>query len=115
MPVVEGGTEFAPADAMLTATTRMRLRRLCLTLGLAAALAAVACGGERDGLSVNGQPLVTIEECHELGGSPLFDPDDGRPVELSCPDGLSFLGEFEEPFFGTDGGLCCGGLTEPEA
>jgi hypothetical protein len=98
---------------MPTSKTRSRLRPFCFTLGLAAW--AVACGGDRDGLSVNGQPLVTIEECRELGGSPLFDPDDGRPVELSCPDGLSFLGEFEEPFFGTDGGLCCGGLTEPEA
>ncbi len=97
---------------MLTTTTLSRLRRFCLSLGLAA---AAACGGGHDGLSVNGQPLVTIEECRELGGSPLFDPDDGRPVELSCPDGLSFLGEFEEPFFGTDGGLCCGGLAEPEA
>ena len=98
---------------MLTTITRSPLRRLCLVFGLAAS--AVACGGSNDGLSVNGQPLVTIEECRELGGSPLFDPDDGRPVELSCPEGLSFLGEFEEPFFGSDGGLCCGGLAEPEA
>jgi hypothetical protein len=97
---------------MLTTSTRSRLRGFCLALLTAS---AVACGGGRDGLSVNGQPLVTIEECRELGGSPLFDPDDGRPVELSCPEGLSFLGEFEEPFFGTDGGLCCGGLLEPEA
>jgi hypothetical protein len=96
---------------MPTSKTRSRLRPFCLTLALAAWV--VACGGERDGLSVNGQPLVTLEECGEIGGSPLFDPDDGRPVELSCPEGLSFLGEFEEPFFGTDGGLCCGGLAEP--
>jgi hypothetical protein len=97
----------------LTAWTRSRLSPFCLALGLSASL--FACGSAREGLSVNGQPLVTIEECGEIGGSPLFDPDDGRPVELSCPEGLSFLGEFEEPFFGTDGGLCCGGLAEPES
>lgn len=98
---------------MSTPIPRARLRRLGLALALATW--AVACGGGNDGLSVNGQPLVTLEECRELGGSPLFDPDDGRPVQESCPEGLSFLGEFEEPFFGTDGGLCCGGLAEPEA
>jgi hypothetical protein len=54
-------------------------------------------------------PLLTIEECGEVGGTPLFDPADERPLAASCPDGLGFLGVFEEPFFGTDGGICCGG------
>jgi hypothetical protein len=62
----------------------------------------------------DGIPMVTIEQCHSLGGAPLFDPDDGRPVEESCPDGLYFLGEFSEPFFGSDGGLCCGGREPAE-
>jgi hypothetical protein len=61
-----------------------------------------------------GSEPLTIAECQDLGGSPLFDPGDERPIEASCPGGLRFLGEFYEPFFGADGGLCCGG-AEVEA
>jgi hypothetical protein len=73
-------------------------------LGLAAV--ALACGGANSD-SLDGTPLLTLEECNAQGGSPLFDPDDGRPIQESCPEGLRFLGEFTEPFFGEDGGLCC--------
>jgi hypothetical protein len=73
-------------------------------LGLAAV--ASACGGG-DSESLDGTPLLTLEECSAEGGSPLFDPDDGRPIQESCPEGLRFLGEFTEPFFGDDGGVCC--------
>jgi hypothetical protein len=76
---------------------------LAALFGLALAL---ACGGD-DTESLDGTPLLTLEECSEQGGSPLFDPDDGRPIEDSCPEGLRFLGEFTESFFGEDGGLCC--------
>jgi hypothetical protein len=79
----------------------------CVAIGLAAFLGlamAAACG---DTSSLDGTPLLTLEQCSEQGGSPLFDPDDGRPIEDSCPEGLRFLGEFTEPFFGEDGGLCC--------
>jgi hypothetical protein len=78
-------------------------------IGLAAffgVMVALACGGG-DTESLDGTPLLTLEECSEQGGSPLFDPDDGRPIEDSCPEGLRFLGEFTESFFGEDGGLCC--------
>lgn len=64
----------------------------------------VSCGE-----AAEASPPLTIGECEELGGTPLFDPEDERPIELSCPDGLHFLGEFEEPFFGVEGGICCGG------
>lgn len=71
-----------------------------------------ACGAAAE---VDDTRLSSIAECHERGGSPLFDPDDGRPVELSCPEGLRFIGTFEEPFFGSDGGLCCGGADSADA
>jgi len=68
-------------------------------------LAALACGeaDEVDG----GLPMVTIAECEDMGGAPLFDPGDGRPVEMSCPDGLDAIAEFEEDFYGSEGGVCC--------
>ncbi|HKO91577.1 MAG TPA: hypothetical protein VJU61_10515 [Polyangiaceae bacterium] len=76
----------------------------------AVAVAAVLSWGLGCGDAVDpgglGEPL-TIAECQELGGSPLFDPEDGRAIEASCPQGLHFLGEFSEPFFGSDGGICC--------
>lgn len=68
--------------------------------------ASLACGGAEAG---GGLPL-TIAECQELGGAPLFDPEDEKPPAESCPDGLYFVGEFHEPFFGDEGGICCGGL-----
>jgi hypothetical protein len=74
---------------------------------LALGLLAVACGA-----SPEEAPPLSIADCKELGGFPLFDPDDERSVETSCPEGLGFLGEFSEPFFGAEGGICCGG---PEA
>jgi hypothetical protein len=76
---------------------------LAAFVGLAVAL---ACGGAETE-SLDGTPLLTLDECSERGGSPLFDPDDGRAIEDSCPEGLRFLGEFTESFFGEDGGLCC--------
>lgn len=88
-----------------TRPTARRPGRPCW--GLLLAVGLCACGGtELDG--VGGVPLVTLEACHELGGTPLFDPGDGRPLESSCPEGLGLLGVFDEPFFGSDGGLCCG-------
>jgi hypothetical protein len=70
---------------------------------------ALACGDAVESEALGDRPPETIEECRELGGSPLFDPEDGRSVEESCPEGLRFLGEFSEPFFGSDGGICCTG------
>ena len=75
---------------------------------LAVLALALGCGGAVEPGALGERPL-TIRECHELGGSPLFDPRDGRALEASCPEGLRFLGEFSEPFFGSDGGICCGG------
>jgi len=75
---------------------------------LAVLSSALGCGDAVE-LGAQGPPL-TIGECQELGGSPLFDPEDGRAIEDSCPDGLRFLGEFDESFFGSDGGICCAGL-----
>jgi hypothetical protein len=78
---------------------------LCLgALGLGAT--SLACGGAESG---EGLPLLTITECQDLGGAPLFDPEDERPVAESCPEGLYFVGEFNEEFFGADGGICCAG------
>lgn len=62
-----------------------------------------ACG---DG-AAGGSLMSTISECQQLGGSPLFDPEDERPIEQSCPEGLRYIGQFSEPFFGSDGGICC--------
>jgi hypothetical protein len=71
---------------------------------------ALACGeAGPDGA------VLTIAECQELGGSPFFDPEDERPLEMSCPEGLGYLGEFDEPFFGADGGICCSGPARSEA
>ena len=84
-------------------------------LGLAAGAAALGwgslgCGaaGEQEGAL----PLVTIAECEQMDGAPLFDPEDERPLESSCPDGLEAIAEFEEDFYGSQGGICC---TNPEA
>jgi len=73
---------------------------------------AIGCGDVVEPGDLGELPL-TIRQCQELGGSPLFDPEDGRAIEDSCPQGLHFLGEFTEPFFGSDGGICCAG-TEGE-
>jgi hypothetical protein len=82
-------------------------------LALATGLAALgACG---DAGQLDETHLSSIAECLERGGTPLFDPDDGRPVELSCPEGLWFVGTFDEPFFGSDGGLCCTGTADDDA
>jgi hypothetical protein len=70
-----------------------------------AALASLGCGSALDEEGV--LPLVTIHECQELGGAPLFDPDDERPAQMSCPEGLETIAEFEEEFFGSHGGICC--------
>ena len=87
-------------------------RRAAIALGLGAAIGIIACGGNE--LDPVAPPLLTIAECREVGGAPLFDPQDDRPRASSCPEGLGFLGVFEEPFFGSDGGICCGGLDEAE-
>jgi hypothetical protein len=70
---------------------------------------SLGCGaaGEQDG----GLPLVTIAECEQMDGTPLFDPEDERPLESSCPDGLEAIAEFDEDFYGSQGGICC---TNPE-
>jgi hypothetical protein len=81
--------------------------RAALLLG--AAVLGPGCGQAGDHLAAGGLPLLTIAECRDLGGFPLFDPADGRPTEDSCPEGLRFLGEFDESFFGADGGICCDG------
>lgn len=87
-------------------------RRAAIALALGAAIGAIACG-ESD-LDPDAPPLLTLAECREVGGAPLFDPADERPRASSCPEGLGFLGVFEEPFFGSDGGICCGGLDAAE-
>lgn len=84
---------------------RSAVRGLCLG-ALALGVAAFACGGAEPG---EGLPLLTIAECQDLGGAPLFDPEDERSISESCPDGLYFVGEFDEEFFGADGGICCAG------
>ena len=75
----------------------------------------VALGACGDAGPLDGTQLSSVAECLDRGGAPLFDPDDGRPVQLSCPEGLRFIGTFDEPFFGSDGGLCCTGVTDDEA
>ena len=70
---------------------------------------ALGCGDAADPVALGDLQPLTIRECHDLGGSPLFDPGDGRAIEDSCPEGLRFLGEFTETFFGSDGGICCTG------
>jgi hypothetical protein len=86
-------------------------RRAAIALAIGAAIGAIACGGS-DLDDPDAPPLLTIAECREVGGAPLFDPADERPLASSCPEGLGFLGVFEEPFFGSDGGICCG---DPDA
>lgn len=91
-------------------------RRGVIAVALAALAGVVgACGGSE--LDPDAAPPLTIAECQEAGGTPLFDPADERPLAESCPEGLGFLGAFDEPFFGTDGGICCGGpdLTDTGA
>lgn len=72
-------------------------------------LGPVACGGARE--LEGGLALVSIAECEELGGAPLFAPDDERPPEHSCPDGLEAIAVFDEDFYGSRGGVCCTGDT----
>ena len=89
-------------------------RRGAIALALATlAAAAIACGGSE--LDPDAPPLLTLAECGEVGGTPLFDPADERPEAESCPEGLGFLGVFDEPFFGSDGGICCGGPDTAQA
>lgn len=79
---------------------------LLLALGaLGLGSTSLGCGGaaEQDGAL----PLVTIAECEAMDGAPLFDPEDELPLELSCPDGLEAIAEFEEDFYGSRGGVCC--------
>jgi hypothetical protein len=78
--------------------------RAASLVAVAFGAASLACGGAEPG---DGLPLLTIAECQDLGGAPLFDPEDERPIQESCPEGLYFAGEFDEEFFGADGGLCC--------
>lgn len=78
---------------------------------MALVLGSLGCGGAESG---NGLPLLTIAECQDLGGAPLFDPEDERSITESCPDGLYFAGEFEEEFYGAEGGICCAG-PEPSS
>ena len=85
------------------------MSRSTFAVALLAALAVVGACGDAVDPGALGEPPLTIRECQELGGSPLFDPEDGRAIEDSCPEGLRFLGEFDEPFFGSDGGICCTG------
>jgi hypothetical protein len=82
---------------------------MALALTALATLGALsaACG---DGQDPANEPL-TIADCEDLGGTPLFDPDEQRPSELDCPQGLRFMGAFEEDFYGAAGGVCCGDLT----
>ncbi len=82
---------------------------LVLVAGAAAlAWGSLGCGaaGEQGAL-----PLITIAECEQMDGAPLFDPEDERPLESSCPDGLEAIAEFDEDFYGSQGGICC---TNPE-
>jgi hypothetical protein len=90
---------------MVEAGIRSVLRAACIG-AIALGAAALACGGAEPG---DGLPLLTITECQDLGGAPLFDPEDQRPLQESCPDGTYFVGEFDEEFYGGDGGICCAG------
>lgn len=72
--------------------------------GLALGLGALGCGG---GAQDGALPLVTIAECEQMDGAPLFDPEDERPPEASCPDGLETIAELDEDFYGSAGGICC--------
>jgi hypothetical protein len=85
--------------------------RLCCGLLLVVGGLAWGCG---DALGPTGEFALTIEECEEIGGTPLFDPEDQRPLQLSCPQGLLYMGQFEEDFYGTEGGVCCGGPPSSE-
>jgi len=94
-----------------------RLPRAAVSGLFALAAGAVALGSGSLGCGAAGDPegplpLVTIAECEEMDGAPLFDPEDERPLESSCPDGLEAIAEFDEDFYGTQGGICC---SNPEA
>jgi hypothetical protein len=115
-----GGTSLAHAPRMGPMMMRSLVNRWASRASLSAAcvlaasvlglaLGSLGCGdaGEQEG----GLPLVTIAECEEMGGAPLFDPEDERPLELSCPDGLDAIAEFEEDFYGSQGGVCCTGAS----
>jgi hypothetical protein len=80
-----------------------------LAAGAALGWGSLGCGaaGEQEG----GLPLVTIAECEQMDGTPLFDPEDERPLESSCPDSLEAIAELDEDFYGSEGGICC---TNPE-
>jgi hypothetical protein len=80
--------------------------RLCCGFLLVLGAHVWGCG---DALGPAGEFALTIDECEEIGGTPLFDPEDQRPLQLSCPQGLLYMGQFEEDFYGTEGGVCCGG------
>jgi hypothetical protein len=87
-----------------------------LPFGCAATLVwgslTLACGGGVDtGSSLT---LASIAECRQLGGAPLFDLDDDRPIEKSCPEGLLFVAAFDEEFYGADWGICCVDADAPE-
>jgi hypothetical protein len=93
------------------ARKRSRSRRfVLLPVLVTCALAPFGCGDAGD--PAGALPLVTIAECRELGGAPLFDPEDERSLESSCPDGLAAIAEFDEDFYGSQGGICC---TSPAA
>jgi hypothetical protein len=86
--------------------------RFCYGLVLVAGALVWGCG---DALEPAGEFALTIEECEAIGGTPLFDPEDRRPLQLSCPQGLLYMGQFEEDFYGTEGGVCCGGPPPSES
>jgi hypothetical protein len=94
------------------------IRRVSRAAGsgfLVLAVGAAVLGGGSLGCGAAEQegplPLITIAECEQMEGAPLFDPEDERPLESSCPDGLEAIAEFDEDFYGSRGGICC---TNPE-
>jgi hypothetical protein len=105
----------APGRACnFAARTAVRAQWLALCLGATLSALALGCGEAADPEGLDSSEPQTIAECQAWGGSPLFDPRDGRSIEMSCPEGLRFLGQFDEPFFGSDGGICCTGLAQEE-
>jgi hypothetical protein len=84
---------------------------LVLAAGAAAlGWVSLGCGAASD--QEGALPLVTIAECEQMDGTPLFDPEDERPLESSCPESLEAIAELDEDFYGSEGGICC---TNPEA
>jgi hypothetical protein len=75
-------------------------------------LLALGCGNAMDDEA--GFTLASSAECQQLGGAPLFDLEDDRPLDRSCPEGLVFLAAFEEEFYGDDWGICCADPDAPE-